>query len=109
MSALDPDNRLSSVPDAIDDRLTVRSSNRLPSLNYLLECSVASLYDLELAALVRSANCLKQARLEWEEAVAQREAAGVTRWLIENREALLEVARKTLDAQASHQLPGDAI
>jgi len=108
MSALDSDNCPSSVPEANDDRLTVRSSNRLPPLNYLLECSAASLGDLELAALARSANCLKQARLEWEEAVAQREAAGVVRWLMENREALLGVARMTLDAQASHQLPGDA-
>jgi len=106
MSALDPDNRLSSVPDAIDDRLTVRSSNRLPSLNYLLECSVASLCDLELAALARSSNCLKQAKLEWEEAVAQREVAAVARWLIENRDALLQMTARTVDVRPVEDLPG---
>jgi len=48
-----------------------------PPLEYLVSCSAQSLLDLELAALNRSSNCLKAARLEWEEAVAHREIAGV--------------------------------
>ena len=61
----------------------------LPPIEYLLDCSLKSLEDLELAALNRSQQCLKAARAEFEEACAQREAAGVARWLRENRETLL--------------------
>lgn len=68
----------------------------LPSLEYLLECSEQSLADLELACLNRSQQCLRTARFEWEEAVAQRECAGVARWLIDNRRALLDAAHATL-------------
>ena len=70
----------------------------LPPLDYLLECSEISLGDLEMKALERSANCLKRAKQEWTEGVAQREVAGIARWLIENRPALLEQARRTLEA-----------
>ncbi len=55
-----------------------------------------ALRDLELYALSRAAGCLKRSKLEWEEAVAQREAAGVARWLIENRPKLLEQASRTV-------------
>jgi hypothetical protein len=69
----------------------------LPKLEYLLDCSQKSLEDLELAALNRSQQCLKAAKLEMDEAVAQREAAGVARWLIENRVELLRQASLTLE------------
>jgi len=62
----------------------------LPPLEYLLDCSTKSLQDLELAALNRSQQCLKAAKMEWDEAVAQMECAGVARWLLENRKELLE-------------------
>ena len=65
-------------------------SERIPPLEYLLDCSTKSLQDLELSALNRSQQCLKAAKMEWDEAVAQRECAGVARWLIENRKELLE-------------------
>ena len=71
----------------------------LPSLEYLLECSEMSLRDLELAALDRAAQCRKRARIEHDEADAHIENAAVARFLIENRPALLEAARRTLDAQ----------
>ena len=80
----------------------------LPSLIYLLECSKQMLYDLELAALNRSVNHLKVAKLEWEEAVAQREAAGVARWLIENREELLQQSSRTLEVHGAAEFPGQA-
>lgn len=69
----------------------------LPSLEYLLECSDNSLQDLELACLNRSQQCLRAARSEYEEAIAQREAAGVSRWLIENRRELLKQASLTIE------------
>jgi hypothetical protein len=66
--------------------------NTLPPLEYLLDCSEKSLADLELACLNRSQQCLKAAKSEWEEAAAQREAAGVARWLMTNRRELLRQA-----------------
>jgi len=44
--------------------------------------------------------------LEWEEAVAQREIAGVARWLIENRDALLQMTARTVDVRPVEDLPG---
>jgi len=82
------------------------ASPQWPSLRYLLACSKESLYDLELAALNRSANCLRVAKTEWEEAVAQREIAGVARWLIENRDALLQMTSRTVDVRPVEGLPG---
>lgn len=73
----------------------------LPPLEYLLECSEISLSDLEMKALDRSAHCLKRAKSEWAESVAQREVAGIARWLIENRPALLEQARRTIEAESA--------
>jgi hypothetical protein len=71
----------------------------MPPLEFLLECSEQSLRSLELACLNRSQQALKAARLEWEEALAQREVAGVARWLIEHRVELLRQARLTLEAR----------
>lgn len=71
----------------------------LPSMEYLLECSTSTLHELELSSLDRSAQALKRAKLEMEEAVAQREAAGVARYFIEHRGELLEAARRTLEAE----------
>jgi len=45
-------------------------------------------------------------RLEWEEAIAQREIAGVARWLIENRDALLQMTARTVDVRPLEKLPG---
>lgn len=73
--------------------------NPLPPLQFLIECSEKFLGDLELACLNRSQQCLKAAKIEWEEALAQREAAGVARWLIEHRPHLLEQARRTLEIE----------
>ena len=73
----------------------------LPPLEYLLECSVTSLQSLELACLNRSQHSLKTARMELEESVAQRECAGVVRWLIENRQSLLSVSQHTLSFTSS--------
>lgn len=81
------------------------NSPALPPLSYLLECSNQSLADLELAALARSSQHLKRAKEEWLEGASQREAAGVARWLIENREGLLEQARKTVEVESAVVFP----
>jgi len=45
-------------------------------------------------------------RLEWEEGIAQREIAGVARWLIENRDALLQMTARTVEVRPLEELPG---
>ncbi len=87
-----------------DDHM-MRPTASLPSVNYLLRCSKDSLQDLELAALSRAAQHLKTAKLEWEEAAAQKEIAGVARWLIECREQLLEQSRRSLDISPVPEFP----
>ena len=74
---------------------TGRTMERMPDLDFLLKHSHATLCELELISLSRSSNALKRAKEEMDEAVAQREVAGVVRWLMENREVLLEAARRT--------------
>src|SRR6266576_2134873 len=75
---------------------TGRIMERMPDLDFLLSHSHATLCELELISLSRSSNALKRAKDEMDEAVAQREVAGVVRWLMENREVLLEAARRTI-------------
>jgi hypothetical protein len=91
-------------PQESESQITT-APTRMPSLRYLLNCSRQSLYDLELAALNRSSNCLQVAKTEWQEAVAQREIAGVARWLIENRDALLQMTSRTVDVRPLEELP----
>ena len=78
---------------------------RFPFLDYLLRCRMQSLHDLELASLNRSGNHLKAAKLEGDEAVAHREIAGIARWLIENREQILERASRTVEIKVG--FPGE--
>ena len=83
-----------------------------PWLRYLpklLSCSMQELHNLELAALGRAANHLRTARLEWEEAAAQKEVAGVARWLIETRDLLLESASRTVEMKAEGEFPGEVV
>jgi hypothetical protein len=77
----------------------------LPSVEYLLSCSKQTLHDLELASLARSANHLKTAKREWNEASAQIEVSGVARWLIENRDQLLEQCSRTLEVNTTAEFP----
>ncbi len=74
----------------------VAPTRGMPDLDFLLKHSLMTLSELELSSLSRSANALKHAKLEMEEAVAQREIAGVARWLLEHREDLLEAARRAI-------------
>jgi hypothetical protein len=77
----------------------------LPSLEWLLESSLHSLEEWELAALARADKHLKAAKLEMAEAVAQREAAGVARFLIEFRGPLLDLIRDTVEGQGVIKFP----
>ena len=71
----------------------------LPTLEYLLECSNEALATLELKCLDLSAQNLKAAKAEMEQATANREAAGVCRWLIENRDDLINLSRRIIDGK----------
>jgi hypothetical protein len=93
-----------STSEPIDPMADEPVSLPLPTLEYLLNCSKGSLQDVELSNL-RAANCLKQARIEWNAACTHREAAGVARWLIENREALLQQSSRTLEVSLEDELP----
>lgn len=80
-------------------------STRLPSLEFLLECSDQSLCDLVMKSYERAAGCTKRAKMEWEEAVENRAIAETAQWIRENRENLFEQVRKTLDAKTPVQFP----
>lgn len=77
----------------------------LPSVEYLLTCSEQDLGSIELAALDRQAQLLKAATNSWKEASRQGEVAGVCRWLLLNRNALLDEARRTVDVQTVLTFP----
>jgi hypothetical protein len=100
------DTRLLAAESSEEPQGTPASPLRyLPSLEYLLSCSRGTLCDLELHSLARSANHLKTAKREWEEASAQIEVAGVARWLIENRDQLLEQCSRTLAVSTTPEYP----
>jgi hypothetical protein len=58
-------------------------------MDFLMESSLSSLQDLELAALNRSSNLGKGVKAELEQWVEQKAIAMLARWLIQHREALL--------------------
>lgn len=76
-----------------------------PKLEWLLESSDSSLQSLELACLNRSQQALKVARIESEEALAQRAMAELARWLLENRRELIRQAGITVEAQTAIPFP----
>ena len=87
----------------------VAPTRRMPDLDFLLKHSLMTLSELELSSLSRSSNALKCAKEQLDEAVAQREIAGVARWLLEHREDLLEAARRTiLPAKGGEVFESDA-
>lgn len=69
----------------------------MPALDFLLEASVTSLEDLELASLNRSANLSKTLKRELDTWVEQVASAAVARWVIENRERLFREANRTVE------------
>jgi hypothetical protein len=73
--------------------------NSLPPLPYLVDCRTETLQTLELKALDAAAQHMKAAKAEWEQARAHTEAAGVYRWLIENREELICLSKMVVDGR----------
>lgn len=71
----------------------------LPPLPYLLDCSSTSLHQLELSLLDLAAQCMKRAKEEMDRVVSYRERAGVVRFLIDDRDELLNLARRTIDGK----------
>lgn len=71
----------------------------LPPLPYLVDCSEATLQQLELAALDLASNCMKRAEAEMRQAVAHREIAGVYRFLIEHRDDVIGLSRGIADGK----------
>jgi hypothetical protein len=61
----------------------------MPAIEFLLEASKASLEDLELASLNRSANLSKILKRELDAWVEQLASAIVARWMMENREIII--------------------
>lgn len=60
----------------------------LPPIEFLLDASNASLQDLLITSLNRSANFSKTIRIEIDMWIEQEATAMLVRWLLENRQAL---------------------
>jgi hypothetical protein len=71
----------------------------LPPLPYLLDCPDTALHEIELKSLDLAAQCMKRAKQEFEQAVAYRERAGAIRFLINGRDEMLNLARRTVDGK----------
>lgn len=69
-------------------------------IEFLLEASLMSLQDLELASLNRSDKLGKQVRIMLEEWIEQKAAAELARWMIENRDKLLGAAPTKITFEA---------
>jgi hypothetical protein len=77
----------------------------LPSVESLFECSEQFLQDLQLASLDRGTRRLKAAKIEWNEAVNEFANAEVAAYLRAHREEILDMARRTVEAQTVLQFP----
>jgi hypothetical protein len=71
----------------------------LPQMEYLIECPDSAISNLELKLLDLYAQCMKRAKSEMDQAEAYREGAGVCRWLIENRDGMINVAKRIADGK----------
>lgn len=69
----------------------------LPPIEFLFEASTQTLQDFELAALNHAANLSKAIRSELDMYVEKTAEALLTRWIKENRSALLREAAKRIE------------
>jgi len=74
-------------------------------LEWLFDCSEATLQDLELSALDRGAKFLKGAKADWNAAISEMTTAEVARYFREHREEIMEVARRTIEMQTVLEFP----
>lgn len=77
----------------------------LPSVESLFSCSDNFLQDLQLTSLERGSRHLKAAKVEWNEAMNEFANAEVAGYLREHREEILDMARRTVEAQTVLQFP----
>ncbi len=61
----------------------------IPSIDFLLDASLRSLQDLELAAHNRASNLAKGLKVEIDEWIEQEATALLARWMLTHRETLL--------------------
>lgn len=74
-------------------------------LEWLFDCSNATLQDLELASLDRGAKHLKGAKADWNAAVTEIAKAEVARYFREHREEIMAHARRTIETQTVLEFP----
>lgn len=77
----------------------------MPTIEWLFDCSDTTLQDLELAALNRAQRHMKALKADTEAAVNQLATAEVARYMRDHREEIIEVARRTIAAQAVIPFP----
>lgn len=77
----------------------------LPPLDWLMDVSLQSLADLELACLDRGSRHTKAAKAEWNAALKELTTAELARYLRDHREEILEIARRTIDQQSLISFP----
>ena len=77
----------------------------MPPLDWLFDCSKTTLQDFELAELARGAKNLKTAKAAWDEARRNFAAADTAGYMRAHREEILEIAKRTIDAQAVMEFP----
>lgn len=77
----------------------------MPPLDWLFDCSDTTLQDLELAALNRAQRHIKAVKADTDAAINQLATAELARYMRENREKILEIARRTIDGQAVLTFP----
>jgi hypothetical protein len=72
---------------------------KIPSVEHLVDCSAVELQQLELAELNLASECVKRAERELKQAIEHREAAGVYRFLINDREEWIRLSRGVADGR----------
>jgi hypothetical protein len=77
----------------------------MPPVEWLFDVSSTTLADLELAELDRGSRRLKAAKAEWNAAVGHFAKAEAARYLRDHRLEVLELAKRTIDAQALLSFP----
>ena len=75
------------------------SLQAFPSVEHVISCSLSELQQLELAALDLHSQCVKRAERELKQAIGHREVAGVYRFLIDQREELIRLAKGVVDGR----------
>lgn len=71
----------------------------MPSLEYLFDCSVGTLQEIELKMLDLASQAEKRAKQELTQAVSYRGKADIFRFLIEQRSDMIDLAKLVVDGK----------